>query len=235
MQVTASSGRAQQAHISPMRQLLQDLHRLAGRGGLPLLWGCPCASSALLPACAAAQVQLRWLSGAAGGSAPADAATEPCGAAERAPLQESKCHLHRQASGAAASTSDSAWGSERRGMHSRAAGDATATEHAGAALAGPVGTTLAASAVGQRHSVHTGGSASAAAAEPAPALADAAAAGSASQPHLTPGTVQNPPMPPWTPTRQLVKRKVLPKRMGFMIQVGQAARPFACCFCLPSS
>ena len=212
---------------------MQGLHRLACRGGLPLLWGCPCASSALLPACAAAQVQLRWLSGAAGGSAPADAGTEPCGGAERLPLQESGSHLLRQASGAAASTSDSAWRSERRGTHSRAAGDATATEHAGAAPAGPVATTLAASALSQRHSFHTGVPASAAAAEPAAAHTDAAAAGSVSQPHLTPGTVQNPPMPPWTPTRQLVKRKVLTKRMGFMIQVGKAARPVACYCCLP--
>ena len=218
-----------------MSQLLHGLHRLASRGGLPLLWGCPCASSALLPACAAAQVQLRWLSGADGGSAPAHAGTEPCGAAERTPFQESESHLRRQASGAAASTSDSLWGSERCGMHSRAAGDATTPEHADAAPAGPVGTVLAASAVSQRHSMHTGFPASAAAAEPAPAHADAAAAGSASQPHLTPGTVQNPPMPPWTPTRQLVKRKVLPKRMGFMIQVGKAARLIACCSCLPPS
>ena len=218
-----------------MRQLLQGLHRLASSGGLPLLWGCPCASSALLPACAAAQVQLRWLSGAAGGSAPADAGMQPCGAAERAPLQDSDSHLRRQASGAAALISDSLWGSERRGMHSRAAGDATAPEHAGAAPAGPIGTMLAASAVSQRHSMHTGVPASAAAAEPAPAHADVAATGSASQPHLTPGTVQNPPMPPWTPTRQLVKRKVLTKRMGFMIQVGKAAGPLACCFCLPLS
>lgn len=30
---------------------------------------------------------------------------------------------------------------------------------------------------------------------------------------------QNKPAPPWTPTRLLQKRKVYPKRMGFMMQV----------------
>lgn len=33
---------------------------------------------------------------------------------------------------------------------------------------------------------------------------------------------QNTPMPPWTPTAQLTKRKVLTKRMGFLLQASQA-------------
>lgn len=33
---------------------------------------------------------------------------------------------------------------------------------------------------------------------------------------------QNVPMPPWTPTAQLTKRKVLTKRMGFLLQASQA-------------
>ena len=32
---------------------------------------------------------------------------------------------------------------------------------------------------------------------------------------------QNAPMPPWTPTAQLTKRKVLTKRMGFLLQASQ--------------
>jgi len=35
---------------------------------------------------------------------------------------------------------------------------------------------------------------------------------------------QNAPAVPWTPTSKLKKRKTLPKRMGFMLQVGP---PFA--------
>ena len=208
-----------------MRQLLQSFRRLAVCGDPLLVWGHSRNAGALLPACAAAQVQLRWRLGAAGGSAAADAGTEPCGAAERTPSQETEWHPPRQASGAAASTSIKYVGSGRRGMHSRAAGDGTATEHAGATPAGPVLTTLAASVGSRRHSMHTGVPASAAAAEPAPALANAAAAGPASPPRLTPGTVQNAPKPPWTPTRELQKRNFLPRRMGFMIKVGQAAWP----------
>ena len=207
----------------PMRELAHCLHRLASRGALPLLWGCPCAPSALMPACAAAQVQLRWLSGAAWGSMPRGAGSEPSAAAERTVSQESERHRLRRASGAASSAPDSLWGGERRGMHSHAARDVTATEHAGAGPAGSAATTLAASVGSQQRSMHTGVPASAAAAESAPKHADVAAAGSASQPRLTPGTVQNAPMPPWTPTRQLKKRKILPKRMGFMIKVGKAA------------
>lgn len=33
---------------------------------------------------------------------------------------------------------------------------------------------------------------------------------------------QNSPMPPWTPTAQLTKRKVLTKRMGFLLQASKA-------------
>ena len=41
---------------------------------------------------------------------------------------------------------------------------------------------------------------------------------------------QNAPMPPWTPTAQLTKRKVLTKRMGFLLQASQD-----CCLCWCSS
>ena len=34
---------------------------------------------------------------------------------------------------------------------------------------------------------------------------------------------QNPPKAPWTPTAQLTKRKLLTKRMGFLLQVSQFA------------
>lgn len=38
---------------------------------------------------------------------------------------------------------------------------------------------------------------------------------------------QNSPMPPWTPTAQLTKRKILTKRMGFMLQTLEAEQAAA--------
>lgn len=39
-----------------------------------------------------------------------------------------------------------------------------------------------------------------------------------SSPPQSAASGQNAPMPPWTPTAQLTKRKVLTKRMGFLLQ-----------------
>lgn len=67
------------------------------------------------------------------------------------------------------------------------------------------------------------GAAAAAAAEPAGAAAapvDDSAAAPASL--VLQRASSGVPLPPWTPTDQRQKRKTLPKRMGFMLQVGKA-------------
>ena len=43
--------------------------------------------------------------------------------------------------------------------------------------------------------------------------------------HQNAASGQNTPMPPWTPTAQLTKRKVLTKRMGFLLQASQDSMP----------
>ena len=52
------------------------------------------------------------------------------------------------------------------------------------------------------------------------AAPEAAPASAPAQPaFVPPGRVNNAPLPPWTPTRELKKRNFLPRRMGHLIQV----------------